>query len=71
MTDTTETPHPSGYFPCFVNHCKGRFVRRSGPHGVFYGCSQYPNCTATRSRDSVESEFTAVVIGEIDLDEVG
>jgi very-short-patch-repair endonuclease len=29
--------------------CGGRMVRRTGPHGAFYGCSNYPRCRKTRN----------------------
>lgn len=29
--------------------CGGRWVRRSGRYGAFYGCSRYPRCRRTRS----------------------
>ena len=29
--------------------CGGRMVRRTGPYGAFYGCTQYPRCRKTRN----------------------
>lgn len=28
--------------------CGSKMVLRTGPHGQFYGCTQYPSCTGTR-----------------------
>jgi hypothetical protein len=34
---------------CPAEACVGSLVKRNGKFGVFYGCSNYPNCTYTRS----------------------
>lgn len=33
---------------CPAEGCVGGLVKRNGKFGVFYGCSNYPNCTYTR-----------------------
>jgi len=30
--------------------CKGSMVARKGPKGDFFGCSNYPKCTATSNK---------------------
>jgi hypothetical protein len=65
MDRTREKPPDiDGYFPCFMNHCDGHFVRRVGKYGPFYGCDQFPACKATRKVWDVEDEYTCKVIGE-------
>jgi ssDNA-binding Zn-finger/Zn-ribbon topoisomerase 1 len=27
--------------------CGGQMIRRKGPHGTFWGCDNFPNCTYT------------------------
>jgi endonuclease YncB( thermonuclease family) len=34
---------------CPAEGCVGSLVKRNGKFGVFYGCSNYPNCTYSRS----------------------
>ena len=34
---------------CPAEGCDGDLVKRNGKFGVFYGCSNYPNCTYSRS----------------------
>ena len=34
---------------CPAEGCVGSLVKRNGKFGAFYGCSNYPNCTYTRS----------------------
>jgi endonuclease YncB( thermonuclease family) len=34
---------------CPTEGCAGNLVKRNGKFGVFYGCSNYPNCTYLRS----------------------
>jgi micrococcal nuclease len=34
---------------CPAEGCGGNLVKRNGKFGVFYGCSNYPNCTYSRS----------------------
>jgi endonuclease YncB( thermonuclease family) len=34
---------------CSAAGCVGSLVKRNGKFGVFYGCSNYPNCTYSRS----------------------
>jgi endonuclease YncB( thermonuclease family) len=34
---------------CPAKGCVGSLVKRSGKFGMFYGCSDYPNCTYSRS----------------------
>jgi micrococcal nuclease len=34
---------------CPAEGCVGSLVKRNGKFGVFYGCSDYPNCTYSRS----------------------
>jgi endonuclease YncB( thermonuclease family) len=34
---------------CPAEGCVGGLVKRNGKFGVFYGCSNYPNCTYSRS----------------------
>jgi micrococcal nuclease len=34
---------------CPAGGCGGNLVKRNGKFGVFYGCSNYPNCTYSRS----------------------
>ncbi|WP_195337132.1 topoisomerase DNA-binding C4 zinc finger domain-containing protein [Paraclostridium bifermentans] len=36
--------------------CDGHMVLREGSLGKFYGCSNYPDCTATASIDIENSE---------------
>lgn len=50
---------------CYVNNCKGHFILRKGKFGLFYGCSEYPNCRATRQYDSVTNEIGEKVYGVI------
>lgn len=38
---------PSGPGSCPV--CKGTTVKRSGPHGDFYGCQRFPKCKGNRN----------------------
>ena len=40
---------PSRSALCPQNNCSGRLVRRSGKHGPFLGCSNFPECRFTRS----------------------
>lgn len=46
--------------PCYTNHCDGHFVRRMNraDGSVFYGCSNFPRCKTTISRDRMEDEIT-------------
>jgi len=39
---------PSPHEPPACPRCSRRMVKRSGPHGAFYGCSGYPDCRETR-----------------------
>ncbi len=50
--------------PCYANHCDGFHVLRRGKHGPFYGCTNYPRCTATTSYDVGHSRITHDVFGE-------
>ena len=34
---------------CPAEGCGGNLVKRNGKFGVFYGCSNYPDCTYSRS----------------------
>src|SRR5262249_21274131 len=34
---------------CPAEGCVGSLVKRNGKFGAFYGCSNYPNCTYSRS----------------------
>jgi hypothetical protein len=34
---------------CPAESCVGSLVKRDGKFGVFYGCSNYPNCRYSRS----------------------
>ena len=36
----------TGYAPAPCPACGGALVRRSGPHGDFWGCSNFPYCRA-------------------------
>lgn len=36
--------------------CNGYMVLREGPLGKFYGCSNYPDCKATTSIDSISED---------------
>ncbi len=36
----------TGYATASCEVCGGRLVRRSGPHGLFWGCSNFPYCRA-------------------------
>ena len=50
-SDTVTTPNPNTYHPkrseefSFCPSCKnGRLMKKKGKYGVFYGCSNYPDC---------------------------
>jgi ssDNA-binding Zn-finger/Zn-ribbon topoisomerase 1 len=71
MDRTREKPPDiDGYFPCFMNHCDGRFVRRVGKYGPFYGCDQFPACRATRQVRSIEQEYGAAELGVFDEEDI-
>ena len=57
-------PDINGYFPCIMNHCDGKYVKRNGKYGEFYGCSNYPKCTTTRTKRDIEEKYMVEVIGE-------
>jgi endonuclease YncB( thermonuclease family) len=38
---------------CPAEGCRGSLVKRNGKFGMFYGCSNYPNCTYSRSIEKV------------------
>lgn len=42
-------PRPVGPGPCPV--CGARTIKRNGPKGFFYGCSQFPACRGSRNFD--------------------
>jgi ssDNA-binding Zn-finger/Zn-ribbon topoisomerase 1 len=65
-----QLPDIDGYFDCGTGVCNGKMVRRKNRKdgSVFYGCSNYPRCTFTRSDYDVRDEYTHKVIGEFDYD---
>lgn len=38
----------------FCPQCGGALVKREGPFGYFYGCTNYPSCKFTVSEDEIE-----------------
>lgn len=44
---------PGEDLPCPSEECKGHLVRRQGRRGNFYGCSNYPSCRFTTSKELV------------------
>jgi DNA topoisomerase I len=51
----SETASTQGDFPCPEPNCQGTLVRRRSRRGIFYGCSQYPQCTFTLNQPPVET----------------
>lgn len=49
--------------PC--ENCGAPMRRRSGCYGLFYGCTNYPHCTTTRSlqADTAEEFWTDPILG--------
>lgn len=43
-------------FPC--PKCNGVLVKRTGKHGTFWGCTNYPDCRATFEDDGGKPDFT-------------
>lgn len=56
-------------YPCYINRCKGLFVKRTGKYGDFYGCSEYPKCHATRRFKDVQDQWARDEFGDWDDDE--
>jgi ssDNA-binding Zn-finger/Zn-ribbon topoisomerase 1 len=50
--------------PCYVNRCGGYLVERHGKHGTFFGCTNYPTCTATMKSSTAHEAIAANVFGE-------
>ena len=66
----TEDPHPTEgvatAIPCYVNRCGGFLVKRRGRCGRFYGCTNFPLCTATMNECDGDKRVGEAVYGVTD-----
>ena len=46
---------PEAAYQC--QKCNQLLVKRNGKNGVFWGCSDYPNCTASYNDDNNRPRF--------------
>jgi ssDNA-binding Zn-finger/Zn-ribbon topoisomerase 1 len=51
--------------PCYMNHCNGFLQLRvnSKDGSLFFGCSNYPECKATSTYDTLNGSLTEQFLG--------